>query len=206
MKIFKNGIITGLVLQLAIGPVFFFVINLTLQRSIWDGLLGTVALTLVDCFYIVLAILGVGKLLENKKSKKVFGIISSLALIIFGFIIIKTLVSSGMQSAVTSSSASLFSSFSSVFLLTLSSPMGIVYNTSVFAAKALEYNYTKKELFIFGFGVAMAALLFMGSSVLVFSLIKEAVPVLLIQILNMLVGGLLVGYGGVRLWKSLRNN
>ena len=32
MKIFQNGLLTGLFLQLAIGPVFFFIINLTLQK------------------------------------------------------------------------------------------------------------------------------------------------------------------------------
>jgi len=33
MKELKNGLLTGLTLQLAIGPVFFFIINLTLQKS-----------------------------------------------------------------------------------------------------------------------------------------------------------------------------
>jgi len=72
MKIFKNGLATGLVLQFAIGPVFFFIINLALQRSIFDGLIGTLAVTIVDYFYITLAIFGIGKLLENKKIKKAF--------------------------------------------------------------------------------------------------------------------------------------
>jgi len=40
LKIFGNGLATGLILQLAIGPVFFFIINLSLQRSLIDGLVG----------------------------------------------------------------------------------------------------------------------------------------------------------------------
>lgn len=70
MKIFKNGLAIGLVLQLAVGPVFFFIINLVLQKSIFDGLAGVLAVTIVDYFYIILAIFGIGKLLENKKVKK----------------------------------------------------------------------------------------------------------------------------------------
>ena len=70
MKIFKNGLMTGLVLQLAIGPVFFFIVNLTLQRTIFDGLAGALAVTLGDYFYITLSILGIGKLLERQQIKK----------------------------------------------------------------------------------------------------------------------------------------
>ena len=69
-KVFKNGLATGLILQLAIGPVFFFIVNLTLRKTIFDGLAGVLAVTLVDYFYIALAIFGIGKLLENKKVKR----------------------------------------------------------------------------------------------------------------------------------------
>ena len=204
MKIFRNGLATGLILQLAIGPVFFFIINLALQKSIFDGLIGTLAVTIVDYFYITLAIFGIGKLLENKKVKKMFGIISSIVLIIFGIFIIKGIASSGMSTDIIANSTNLLSSFTSVFLLTISSPMTIVFFTSIFTAKALEYNYTKNELLIFGFGTGLATLLFMGTSVILFSLIKGAVPVLLIQILNIAVGCLLIGYGGIRLVKVLK--
>ncbi len=208
MKIFRNGLATGLVLQLAVGPVFFFIINIALQKSFFDGLAGVLAVTIVDYFYITLAIFGIGKLLENKKVKKVFGIISSIILIIFGIFIIKEIVSSDISTSVITSSTNLLSSFVSVFLLTISSPMTIVFFTSIFTTKALEYNYTKKELLIFGFGTGLATFLFMGTSVVLFSLIKGGVPLLLIQILNIAVGCLLIGYGGIRLikiWIKLKN-
>lgn len=205
MKIFRNGLATGLFLQLAIGPVFFFIANLTIQRTFLDGFVGVIAVTIVDYFYITLAILGIGKLLEKNKVKKVFGVISSVVLAAFGIIIIKGITNAGITTSAISNSTDLFSSFASVFLLTISSPMTIVFFTSLFTAKAVEYNYTKKELFIFGFGTGLATLLFMGTSVVVFSLIRGNIPVLLIQILNLIVGCLLVGYGAVRFVKVFRN-
>ena len=203
MKIFRNGLATGLVLQLAVWPVFFFITNLTLQGTIFNGLAGVLAVTIVDYFYITLAILGVGKLLENKKVKKIFGIASSIVLVVFGLIIIKD-ITGGASSTTSIASMTLISSFVSVFLLTISSPMTIVFFTSLFTAKALEYNYQKKELIIFGLGTGFATLLFMGLSTIIFSLIKGSIPVLLIQILNLAVGCLLIGYGGIRLVKSSR--
>ncbi|OGZ02726.1 MAG: hypothetical protein A2946_04065 [Candidatus Liptonbacteria bacterium RIFCSPLOWO2_01_FULL_53_13] len=205
MKIFINGLTTGLILQLAIGPVFFFIANVTIQRTIFDGLAGVLAVTFVDYFYITLAILGIGKLLENNKVKRTFGIISSVVLAIFGIIIIRGITGAGITASAISSSTDLFSSFASVFFLTISSPMTIVFFTSLFTAKAVEYNYAKRELLLFGFGTGMATLLFMGTSVLVFSLIKGNIPVLLIQILNLIVGCLLIGYGVVRFVKVVNN-
>jgi len=204
MKIFKNGLLTGLVLQLAIGPVFFFIVNLTLQKTILDGLVASIAVTLADYFYITLAILGIGKLLEKKKAKKVFGIISSIVLMIFGLMIIKNIFVVKAVASIDTNSTSLISSFISVFLLTISSPLTIVLWTSLFAAKTIEYHYTKSELFIFGFSTGLATFIFMGSSVILFSLIKGTVPVVLIRILNFIVGCLLIGYGGVRVSKSFK--
>ena len=148
MKIFINGLTTGLFLQLAIGPVFFFIVNLALQKTLLDGLVAVLAVVLVDYFYIGLAVLGIGKLLEQEKIKKVFGIISSLILIIFGLLIFKNIVDNGMTNTVNIDSANLFSSFTSVFLLTISNPMTIVFFTGLFTAKAIEYNYKKRELYI----------------------------------------------------------
>lgn len=203
-KIFKNGLKTGLFLQLAIGPVFFYIVNLTLQRSFYDGLVAVLAVTIVDYLYITLSIVGIGKLLEHKKIKNVFGIISSLVLIIFGAIIIKGVIANGSFNSVDIESASLLSSFLSVFFLTISSPMTIVFFTSIFTAKAVEYNYTKKELYIFGLSVGSATFLFMGLSVVLFSLLKQSVPIALIQSLNLLVGAVLIGYGVIRIIKILK--
>ncbi len=202
MKAFRNGLATGLILQLAVGPVFFFIMNLVLQKSFVDGFAGVIAVTLVDYFYISLAILGIGKVLENKKFKNIFGIISSIVLAIFGVVIIGS--TTDIETSSTIISTSLFSSFLSVFLLTISSPMTIVFFTSLFTAKALEYNYTPKELLTFGLGTGFATFLFMGLSTVIFSLIRGAVPSLLIQILNLIIGSLLIGYGTVRLVKVLK--
>src|SRR3989338_8783444 len=117
MRVFANGLLTGLILQTAIGPVFFFIINLALQRSLYDGLVAVAAVTLVDYFYISLAILGIGKLLEKKKVKKAFGIISSAVLIIFGLVIIKSVLGENIATTLSIQSVSLLTSFSATFFL-----------------------------------------------------------------------------------------
>ncbi len=201
-KIFKNGLMTGLLLQMALGPVFFYIVNLALQKSIGEGLAGVVAVTLVDYFYITLSIFGIGKILEHKNIKKGFGIMSSVVLMIFGANIFKSAFAVGISTQNMSSELGVFSSFGSVFLLTILSPLTIIFFTSLFTAKAVEYNYTRKELFVFGFATGLATFIFMGTSVVTLSIFKANLPLVLMQILNALVGCLLVGYGLQRLIKS----
>jgi threonine/homoserine/homoserine lactone efflux protein len=205
MKSFKNGLLTGLTLQLAIGPVFFYITNLALQKSFLDGIAGVLGVTTVDYFYITLSILGIGKLLENKNFKKVFGIISSVVLIIFGLLILKGLLENSSTDSSLTNTSNIISSYTSVFLITISSPMTIVFFTSLFTAKVVEYKYTKKELAFFGIGTGLATFIFMGSAVILFSLIRGTVPTLLIQILNGFVGLILIAYGIKRLYKNLQS-
>ena len=106
-----KGLLTGLFLQLAVGPVFFYIINLALQKTLLDGFAGVVGVTVVDYFYITLAIVGIGKLLEKENIKKVFGIVSSIVLILFGALIIKGVAGVGEVAATAASSSNLISSF-----------------------------------------------------------------------------------------------
>jgi len=206
MKAFRNGLLTGLFLQLAIGPIFFFILNLTLQKTMMDGFAATIGVMLADYVYITLAIFGVGELLKRNRVKKIFGITSSLILIVFGLFIIGNILGSNGTMSIDQIGTNLLSSFSTTFFLTISSPMTILLWTSLFATKAIEYNYTRRQVIFFGIGTGFATMIFMGSSVIVFSLIKHSVPTLLIQILNLAVGILLILYGGIRLWRGMSKN
>src|SRR3989344_903355 len=196
--VIKNGLVTGLFLQLAVGPVFFYIINLAIQRTIFDGLLGVLAVTIVDLFYISLALFGIGKLLEKNKIKIVFVIISSITLIIFGGLMIKSGLDSTLTNSIEINSPYLFSSFISTFLLTIFNPMTIIFYTSLFTAKAIEYKYVKRDLYTFGLAVGSATFIFMGIAVLLFSFIKEIIPLIVAQLLNIFVGIVLIIYGVIR--------
>lgn len=200
-KIITHGLITGLFLQLAIGPGFLFIVNLSLQRTIFDGLIAVMAVAIVDYFYITLSIVGVGKIFENVKAKKLFGIISSFLLIVFGIVILKGVSDRGISNVVEISSKNLISSFISAFILTISNPMTILFFTGIFTAKALEHNYTRNNLWFFGFSVGLATIIFMGTSVILFSLLRETIPVIVLQILNLFVGFVLICYGITRIIK-----
>ncbi len=207
LRVFLNGLSTGLVLQLAIGPVFFYILNISLQRTLIDGILSVFAVTIVDYCYILLAIIGVGKLLEKKTIKKRLEILSSAVLFIFGIIMLfsarNILADNTLQDHQISN---YWYSFLSTFMLTISSPMTIVFWTSLFASKAMENEYIKRQLVIFGISAGLATPIFLGSAVIMFSLLQASIPIFLVKLLNAAVGLLLVLYGVIRLFNVLKDS
>jgi threonine/homoserine/homoserine lactone efflux protein len=202
VAIMLNGLLTGLILQIAIGPVFFFILNICLQRSVVDGLFAVAAVTLVDYFFIVLAVLGIGKLLEKSKIKFALGIISSIILILFGILMIfSTSPSHPVTNPNSVVESNYIASFISAFVLTISSPLTIVFWTGLFASKAIERGYAQKQLIFFGLAAGLATPLFLGSSVTLLSTIKASIPLILLGMLNAAVGSLLIIYGIFRLYK-----
>ena len=201
-SIMLHGFLTGMLLQIAIGPVFFFILNIALQRTITDGLFAVLAVTLVDYLFIALAVLGVGKLLEKLKIKFVLGVVSSIVLVGFGVVMILSIEPTDMGNNTRAMLSSNYTkSFLSAFVLTISSPLTIVFWTSLFAAKAIEKGYAKKELVVFGFAAGLATCVFLGCAVGLFATIRTSIPFNLLRSCNLAVGTLLVAYGGIRLFK-----
>jgi threonine/homoserine/homoserine lactone efflux protein len=202
--VFLDGFLTGLILQIAIGPVFFYILNLALSRSLMDAYAAMGAALVVDYLYITLAVLGVGKTLENRRVKTILGLAGAIILGMFGLVMILDAGNGKLGIQIVSGSSNLLSSFLSTLLLTISSPLTIVFWTGIFASKAAEKDYTKKELIPFGIAAGLATLVFLGISITALYFLKYALPENLISTLNSAVGGVLILYGVVRLGKLIQ--
>jgi threonine/homoserine/homoserine lactone efflux protein len=204
MNVLINGLLTGLFLQLAIGPVFFFISRIALQSNFSNALAGILAVTLVDYIYIALSILGLGKIMENEKAKKISGIIGSVALMIFGTsILIHAFAVRESANDPTGTIITPLGSFVSCFILTLSSPLTIVFWSSIFTTKVLENGYDKKQVMVFGLGSGASTFIFLATAMFILSLVRSGIPDMVVSWLNVVVGALLVAYGVKRTAQTL---
>lgn len=198
--VFIRGLLTGMLLQLAIGPVFIFIVNISMQSGLRSGIAAAAAVTLADYIYIALAILGIGKLIVVEGRKRFLTFISSLVLIIFGLMMIRRgFVSVFTNIPATGYEYSAGRGFIDAFILTISSPLTIVFWSGVFTAKGEEYSLSSRGLVLFGISAGLATPVFLGSAVLFFSMTRMLVPPAAISILNLLVGVLLGFYGFFRM-------
>jgi len=202
MKSLLKGLLTGLFLQLAIGPVFFFILGITINNSFDNAIFAIIAVTIVDYLYISLSLAGLSKVIENNRIKTILGVVSSIVLIFFSLLILKNAFHS-LSISQTSNQWTPVKSFISCFLLTISSPLTIFFWTGIFSAKAIEYKFTKKQLVVFGIGAGSATLIFMMSTMFVLSLFRTSINFTIIKVLNSIVGLLLLYYAISRLVKFI---
>lgn len=202
---FINGFLTGLILQLAVGPVFIFVMNISVQRTVYDGLAASAAVTLADYIYIISALLGASVFISKRRIRTISGIIGSCVLIIFGFVMIVNSFNVHADSLSAGVESSMCASFLQAFILTISSPLTVFFWTGMFASKAAGLNYSSSQMRFFGIGAGAATFVFLGTASVVFSLAGSRIPAGLMKILNPAVGAVLAAYGIFRIIKMMKN-
>ena len=194
LKKYFSGLKFGLLLQIAVGPMCLMVFNTAKNVGFLVALSLVLAIALVDTFYITLAGLGVSKLLEKEKIKKIFKIIGSLVLILFGINIILNVfginIIPGLNLKPTSTNI-----FIQGLVLTLSNPITIVFWGSVLTTKIIEDKLKKKELIIFSIGLVSATLLFLTSVAILGTVLSSFIPDNISSMLNIVVGILIIFFG-----------
>ncbi|MEX2233855.1 MAG: LysE family transporter [Cyclobacteriaceae bacterium] len=84
MEVILNGVISGIVLAFLVGPVFFTIIQTSIERGFGSGALVAVGVSLSDTFYITLTYLGVYQLFDNGSFREYLAYFGGMVLLIFG--------------------------------------------------------------------------------------------------------------------------
>ena len=194
IKKYYDGLKFGMLLQLAVGPMCLMVFNTAKNVSFLVALSLVLAIALVDAFYILLAGLGVSKLIEKKNVKAILKIVGSLVLAIFGLNIILNVFNINLIPGLNlkPNTANIFIQG---LILTLSNPITIVFWGSVLTTKIIDDGLKKKELVIFSIGLVSATLLFLSFVALLGTVLSGFIPESISNILNIIVGLLIILFG-----------
>ena len=84
MEIIINGIISGIVLAFLIGPVFFTIIQTSIERGFVSGVLVAVGVSLSDSVYILVSYLGLAQFMEAEDFRHYMAYAGGLILLGFG--------------------------------------------------------------------------------------------------------------------------
>lgn len=194
---FIKGFKFGMLLQLAIGPVCLFIFNTAVSSGFLFAEFGVLGVAFMDGLFILLAILGVGKFLENSdRIKKIIGYFGGGILIIFGLSLllssfgISILPKINLLKEVTSKNI-----FLKAIILTGSNPLGIIFWAGVFSAKIIEEKMTRNNVYSFGIGACFSTLLFLTCVAMMGSLITNFLSLNIVKFLNVAVGFILIIFG-----------
>ncbi len=194
---FIKGFRFGMLLQLAIGPVCIYIFQSSINYGFSSAFMGALGVTFIDALYIMLAIYGLGNLIEkNKMIKKILGYFGGIILLIFGVASILGIFGINILPSIklfskSNSSNVLFN----VILLTLSNPLTILFWTGVFSARLTEVEGGLKDFYLFGLGSILSTLFFLGGISILGSKIGLLFNQTFMNILNLVVGFAIVIFG-----------
>ena len=84
MEVILNGVFSGIVLAFLIGPVFFTILQTSIERGFGSGALVAVGVSLSDTFYITLTYLGAYRLLDQGSFRLYLAYFGGCVLFVFG--------------------------------------------------------------------------------------------------------------------------
>lgn len=92
MESILNGVVSGLVLAFLIGPVFFTILQTSIERGFWSGVFVAVGVSLSDAFYITICYLGVYQLWDEGNFKEYLAYFGGAVLLGMGvyYLVIKS--------------------------------------------------------------------------------------------------------------------
>ncbi|MEX2335816.1 MAG: LysE family transporter [Fulvivirga sp.] len=190
-----NGIIFGLLLSILIGPVFFTVIQTSIEKGFDKAIWVAVGIFLSDLFYIFLAYLGVSQLIQKSGYNDWIGYAGGIILILFG---VFSLFKSRKNVKMVQQSTSIKGFFSHIFkgfLINGVSPFVLLFWVGAMSIATMEYGYSGYLLLVF-FGIILLVVFITDiiKAYLALKLRRLMTP-RLFKVLNILVGVGMIAFG-----------
>jgi threonine/homoserine/homoserine lactone efflux protein len=151
MEIIFKGIVSGIVLAFLIGPVFFTIIQTSIERGFTNGVFVAVGVSLSDAVYIFVSYLGLVQFMETENFRHYLAYGGGVVLLMFGlyYLLIKSrkLVHFDPQRIQTRSWPRLVAKG---FIINGLSPMVLFFWVATVGVATTQFGYTStKEILIY---------------------------------------------------------
>jgi len=149
MAIVFHGLLFGLVLSMFIGPVFFALIQTSIEKGFLSGLFMAFGISLSDIIYIFLAYLGISNFIGDESYRLYLGIGGGI--IMFAFGLTSFLKHKKFDNSVNPKirDKKIFKDFWKGFLLNGINPSVLFFWISVVSLVSIDYHYNPGDMLIF---------------------------------------------------------
>ncbi len=143
MEIVFNGIKFGIVLAFLIGPVFFTIIQTSIERGFWKGALVALGVSVSDTLYVTVCYLGLFQFLNDPKFRTNMAYVGGAILILFGVyhLLIKTR-KAHVVTVQTVNEVKSFKYFLKGFVINGVSPMVLIFWVATLSMATVEMGYS----------------------------------------------------------------
>lgn len=151
MLIVFNGIKLGIVLAFLVGPVFFTIMQTSIERGFWNGARVALGVSVSDTLYVAICYFGLFQFLNDTTVRTNMAYIGGAILILFGLyhLIIKSRKAHAIAVKAANESNS-FKYFIKGFIINGITPMVLIFWIGTLSIATIDFGYTKGfEFFVF---------------------------------------------------------
>jgi threonine/homoserine/homoserine lactone efflux protein len=204
MMIVLNGLKLGIVLAFLIGPVFFTIIQTSVEKGFRNGVMVSLGVSLSDIMYVVICYFGVVQFINNPQFRYYLAYAGGGILIMFGLYHLFIKSRRKMTAALdVYNEKKMYKYFIKGFIINGMSPMVLIFWVGAISIASLDFGYhTGYEFFIFITTVLCTVLATDILKSYLADKLRNLVTHRLMVIINVVVGICLIIFGGRLIWSA----
>lgn len=160
MEIIWHGLKLGIVLAFLVGPVFFTIIQTSVERGFWKGVMVSLGVSISDILYVTLCYFGLVQFIHDSTFRFYLAFVGGGILIVFGiyylFIKSRKNVHPSMDVA---RERKAYRYIIKGFLINGFSPMVLIFWIGTISVASIDFGYTRGYEFLLFFAVVLATVL-----------------------------------------------
>lgn len=198
MEIAVNGIMYGFLLAFLIGPVFFTIIQSSIERGFINGVFVAIGVSMSDALYILISYFGLIQFMETDRFRHYLAYVGGIVLLCFGvyylFVKSRKLVEYNYQSLPYRSPLRLIAKG---FVINGLSPMVLFFWVATIGVATSQFGYTTpREVFVFFASIVATVFTTDVVKAKLADKLRTIMTQRFIRLMNILLGIVLVIFGG----------
>ncbi len=204
MKIILNGIQLGVVLAFLVGPVFFSIIQTSVEKGFLKGALVALGVSISDILYVVVCYFGLIQFFQNPQFRTYMAYVGGTILILFGlyYLLVKSRRSL-LADVPVSNERRTYRYIMKGFIINGLSPMVLIFWIGTISVASLNFGYSKGlEFFLFFAAVLVTVLATDLLKAYLADKVRTLVTPKSIMVMNIILGVVMIGFGVRLIWLS----
>jgi len=197
MEIIFNGFKLGIVLAFLIGPVFFTIIQTSVERGFKNGVLVSLGVSLSDILYVAICYFGLVQFINESGFRQYLAYAGGGILILFGLYHLFVKSRKNIQTALeVEGSKKMYRYFVKGFIINGLSPMVLIFWIGTISVASLDFGYSRGYEFFIFFSMVLVTVL--ATDILKAYLadkLRRLITRRLMMIMNIIVGVCLMVFG-----------
>ena len=195
MDIILKGIAFGAVLAMIIGPVFFSLVQTSVESGYISGIFMAVGISLSDLTYVILSYLGVTQLAQHDNFSFYTALLGGLILITFGVISFFKGRYRGNINQINNNGKDIFKQIIKGFLINGVNPFALIFWIGAMSLATVEYGYSGSHLRIFFAAILCTVFITDVTKSYLSNKLRQIINYRFVKIMNNIVGVVLITFG-----------